>query len=338
MVPRETLIGEVTKAAKKFSMEIVFHYPPELFNLLVDTIPLLCRSKDDVLIFFRGAGVDHVVLDDLRQRVKTDKASINKYEITRTVLTRLNSRGEETLRERRVVLRRITEFEDFSSCWPDDQLKAKGLVAEIRRVVDVKDSFTRMRSEREQERQQRIAEKARKDSEKQAHKAALEEIKRDWYPWFGKFGDENRQKRGKALEEILNRLFKVYGISVRESFRIVSDEGLGVTEQIDGVIELNGNLYLVEMKWIEEPINVEHVSRHLVRVYHRGFSRGIFISASTITPPALKICRDALQRTVIFICLLEELVRLLEEQRDLVAFLKEKENAAIIDLNPYKHL
>lgn len=35
-----------------------FHYPPEIFNLLVDTIPLLCRSKRDVIGFFQGAGVN----------------------------------------------------------------------------------------------------------------------------------------------------------------------------------------------------------------------------------------------------------------------------------------
>lgn len=33
-----------------------YHYPPELLSLLVDTIPLLCRSKNDVVVFFRGAG------------------------------------------------------------------------------------------------------------------------------------------------------------------------------------------------------------------------------------------------------------------------------------------
>lgn len=37
--------------------DITFHYPPELCNLLVDVVPLLNRSKPDVLMFFRGAGV-----------------------------------------------------------------------------------------------------------------------------------------------------------------------------------------------------------------------------------------------------------------------------------------
>lgn len=32
--------------------DITFHYPPELFNLLVDVVPLLNRSKQDVLVFY----------------------------------------------------------------------------------------------------------------------------------------------------------------------------------------------------------------------------------------------------------------------------------------------
>ncbi len=31
---------------------ITFHYPPELFNLLVDTIPRLNRGKKDLFLFF----------------------------------------------------------------------------------------------------------------------------------------------------------------------------------------------------------------------------------------------------------------------------------------------
>src|SRR5689334_15097892 len=123
-------------------MDISFHYPPELFSLLVDCIPLLCRSKRDVILFFKGAGVLPPVTNDLVRRINQDRDSISKYEITRKVLERLNEKGERTLRERREVLKRVVEWEDFSTCWPNDRLKAQGLVAEIRRVVNVKDSFT----------------------------------------------------------------------------------------------------------------------------------------------------------------------------------------------------
>src|SRR5438270_13116615 len=114
-------------------MEITYHYPPELFSLLVDTVPLLCRSKKDVLLLFRGAGVSTAHFTDLENRLRLDKNAVNKYEIVRTILTRLNERGADALGERRELLRRVVEFEDFSTCWANDQLKAKGLVGEIGR-------------------------------------------------------------------------------------------------------------------------------------------------------------------------------------------------------------
>src|SRR5690606_10958117 len=126
-------------------MDIPYHYPPELLQLLIDTIPRLCRSREDVLLFFRGAGVPERELAPLRTRVRAKEQGLHKFAIARTVLSWLNDLGEGALRERREVLRRVVELDDFSTCWPEDQLKAKGLVAEIQRVINVKDSFTRIR-------------------------------------------------------------------------------------------------------------------------------------------------------------------------------------------------
>jgi len=203
-------------------MNIIFHYPPELMSLLIDSIPLLCRSKRDVLLFFKGAGVDVTLTDDLAIRVNQDPDNINKYEIVRTVLTRINEKGEATVRERREILKRITEFEDFSTCWPADQLKAKGLVAEIRRVVNVKDSFTRMHQEREEERKKRQAEQQAKLEEAQRRRDRLSAVKADL---FSLFGEQNSQKRGKTLESILNCLFEASGILIREAFTLIRFPG-----------------------------------------------------------------------------------------------------------------
>ncbi len=314
-------------------MDIVFQYPPELFQLLIDTIPLLFRSKRDVLTFFKGAGTDSELLEDLWQRVEQSRETITKYEITRTALTRLNSKGENTLRERREILKRVTQFEDFSTCWAEDQLKAKGLVAEIRRVINVKDTFTRITQELEKERQQKAAQHQKQVEEKRRKTEALQGLKQNFYALFSM---TDKQKRGTLLEKILNRLFEVYGILIREAFKLTDDDGKGTVEQIDGAIEIDGQVYFVEMKWVEGAVNVDHVSRHLVRIYHRGFSRGMFISASGYTGPAIGICREALQKTVVVLCTLEELVRLLEQEKDLRHFLKDKINTAVLDKNPFK--
>jgi len=314
------------------SAEIIHHYPPELLKLLVDTIPLLCPSKRDVLVFFKGAGVASAITADLAHKVATDKDSVNKYEIVREVLVRLNDKGETALRERREILKRVVEFEDFSTCWANDQLKAKGLVGEIRRVVDVKDSFGRMRQEQEAERKQRIDPEQQRRSAQKERKAKLELVKKDLYSLFGM---TDPQKRGKQLEGVLNRLFATGGILVREAFTRVAPTGEGVVEQIDGVIEMDGEIYLVEMKWWDKPLGTGEVSQHLVRVFSRNCARGLLISYSGYTDPAIAICRESLSRMVVALCGLQEVVQLLEREDDLVEFLKKKVRAAVIDKNPH---
>jgi len=241
-------------------MSVEFQYPPDLFSLLVDTIPLLCRSKQDVIVFFKGAGVPPTMTNDLVRKINKDKDSIKKYEIARTVLTRINEKGDSTLVLRREVVRRVVEFENFSSCWASDQLKAKGLVSEVRRLVNVKDSFTRMNQEREEERRKHQVERQAKQEEAQRRQAKLVVIKADL---FSLFGETNSQKRGKALEGVLNRLFDISGILVRDAFTITGLEGEGIVEQIDGVIEIDSNMYLVEMKWWDKPLGTAEVSQHV---------------------------------------------------------------------------
>src|SRR5882757_3340029 len=139
-------------------MDISFHYPPELLNLLNETLPKLCKSKNDLLLFFQGAGVGKELLTPYQSLLRNNKDGFNKYHVTRELLAKLNQLGERSLRERREILKRVTEFHDFSVCWEADQAPARGLVAQIRELVNVKDSFTRMNIEREQERKARLAE------------------------------------------------------------------------------------------------------------------------------------------------------------------------------------
>ncbi len=312
-------------------MNIEYHYPTDLLQLLIETIPLLCKSKQDVLMFFTSTGIDDTVLKDLKERVRLNKDSISKYEIVRVVLTRLNEKGELALRERREILRRVVEREDYSTCWEDDRLKAQGLVAQIQKLVNAKDTLTKINLEREAERKQRQAEEREKREAAQRQKAELAEIYRDLCSLFGA---TNPHKRGKQSEKILNRLFRTDGLSVREDFTVVGCEGEGIVEQIDGVVDIHKHFYLVEMKWWKDPLGRAEVSEHLVRIYHRGQARGIFISESGYSDPAIQVCREALQRTVVVLCELQEIISLLEQGGSLIKLLEAKIEAAMFDKNP----
>lgn len=315
-------------------MDITFHYPPELLQLLVDAVPKLCKSKPDLLLFFQGAGIAKATLQPYADLLRTNKETFYKYRVTRDVLAKINEQGEAGLRVRRELLRRVTEFEDFSVCWENDRAAARGLVAQIRDLVNVKGSFTRMRIEKDEEKRQRQEERELAVRQLAERRARGDKIKAKL---FSLFGETDAHKRGKALERVLNELFDFYGISVREAFTIKGKCGEGVIEQIDGLIELDGHLYLVEMKWWNTSIGVAEVAPHLVRVFTRGDQvRGVFISYSDFTEPAITQCRDALARgTVIVMATLQELVAVLDSDRELRKWLTAKAHAAIVDKEPY---
>lgn len=315
-------------------MDISFHYPPELFKLLTDAIPKLCKSKHDLLVFFKGAGVSRTILEPYEKLLMTDKASFNKYQVAREILTRLNEQGEGTLRVRRELLKRVTEIEDYSICWDNDRAAARGLVAQICHVINVKDSFTRMRMEKDDETRKRIREEEVSARKRLDLKARRDKVKA---ALFALFSEQDAHKRGKQLEQVMNDLFACHGILVREAFTVRGNCGEGVIEQIDGLIELDGYLYLVEMKWWRTPIGVGDIAPHLVRVFNRGGqARGLFISYTEFTEPAISQCRDALVRgAVVVLATLEEIVSLLNAEGDLKAWLKTKLNAAIVDKQPF---
>ena len=224
-------------------------------------------------------------------------------------------------------------MQNFDTCWPDDQLKAKGLVASIREVVNQKDAFTRMNNEREEERRQRVQQQHTARDAKQKKLKDIETAKAAFYALFAP--TDNPQARGKKLESALNEIFRAYGILVQEAFHLVGSDGEGIVEQVDGVIEHKNSLYFVEMKWHREPVGKGHISEHLVRLIGRAEARGFVISASDYTEPAIHTAREFLQHKLVALIQLNELVQLLERGDELSDFLTAKVNAAQIHKNPF---
>jgi len=314
-------------------MDTSYQFPPELTQLLIDTIPLLCRSKNDVLLFFRGAGTADALMADLQAKLVRDRSAVNKYELARSIIERLNAKGDACLRQRRELLKRVSEFEDFSTCWPNDQLKAKGLVGEVQRVINVKDSFTRMSKEREAERAERVRAAERQRQQEDRKRAQLQEAKNDLYALFSL--EDKPQERGILLEKAINGLFSASGILVKENFKRREPDSSKVIEQIDGVVELDGRLYLVEMKWVAEKIGVDLMAQHLVRLFSRADTRGLFIATNGFTDTAIAQCREALSQKIMALCGLDEIVALLEAEGNLNELLRKKVRAAELDKEPY---
>jgi hypothetical protein len=311
-------------------MDPEYHYPPDLFALVEEAIVALFKGKQAMLTFFRGAGVPNIMLEDLDGRVRENPDAIRKIEIARTILRRLNEGGDRTLRARREVLRRITETEDFSSSWPEDRERAENLVGRIRHVTNAKDALTRIELERQAEASRRREQAEERLQLQRTRVAAREALRRDLAALFG---ESDPHLRGKLLEPVLGRLFESAGCRVREAF-VVRAVHAGVIEQIDGVIELDGNLYLVEVKWYTERLGTNEIAPALVRIFGRAGARGIILSASGFTEPAVIETSNALAQKVVVLCELEEVVALLESGGDPVEWLRDKVHAAIADKRP----
>jgi restriction system protein len=313
-------------------LDEAFHYPPDLLEQLVDTIPLLCKSKVAILNFFRGAGVPAEDYSDIQTELKMDRQAHNKFGIARTILTRLNQRGDNGLKARREVIKRVVEFEDFGTTWEGDRMRAKGQVASVRERVNMQDAFTRMSIERERE-------AAKHREEQAAHQAFVRQradtIQKAKDQLFALFAERNPQLRGKMAEKALNDVFAAFGISIREAFVLSGDSGEGVVEQIDGVVEIDGSIYLVEMKWLASNAGTGDVSQHMVRVMGRNGARGIFIANPGYTEAAIKVVRESLSAMTIVLVTLEEIVIALTRGDDVAELLRKKVHAAVIDRNPF---
>jgi hypothetical protein len=90
------------------------------------------------------------------------------------------------------------------------------------------------------------------------------------------------QERGYAFEKFLTTLFNAFGLQARSPFRLVG-------EQIDGSIDFDGNIYLIEAKWQNALIgNTELLGLHGKVGGKATWSRGIFISFSGFSDDGLE--------------------------------------------------
>ena len=159
------------------------------------------------------------------------------------------------------------------------------------------------------------------------------QVKKEFYAVYG-IKDDARGK-GLAFERVLNKIFALDGLLVRDAFTLRGNKGEGVVEQIDGVIELDHHLYLVEAKWQSNNLGPGDVAQHMMRVAHRGEVRGLYIVEPGFTHAAIALARDELQRKVIVLGLIRELYELFETGGSISNWLREKVRRAQLDREPH---
>lgn len=115
---------------------------------------------------------------------------------------------------------------------------------------------------------------------------------------------------------------------------VTGDNGEGVIEQIDGAVEIDGRIYLVEMKWWDKPLGRAEVSPHLVSVYGRAEVGGIFISNSGYHGSAVTEYKTALAQRTVILVELQEVVTVLEQDLPLLDLIRPKIQEATLSKQP----
>ena len=152
-------------------------------------------------------------------------------------------------------------------------------------------------------------------SEKSKRAQDLDDIKAAFYALAKA---TNRQNAGLEFERVLNRLFALFSLKPRLSYRITG-------EQIDGSFELDSEIYLVEAKW-----ESTHLSEAPLLVFRgkieakSSFTRGVFIAANGFTPDAIKAITQGKQPNF-FLIDGYDLTLALEGHLDLMHMLREKQ-------------
>ncbi len=107
----------------------------------------------------------------------------------------------------------------------------------------------------------------------------LDEIRSDFLALYALAG---RQEAGLRFEGLLTRLFTLFDLQPKGPFRV---EG----EQIDGSIDLDREVYLVEAKWTTEKVNEAALLVLRGKIEGKSqFTRGIFLSVNGYTPEAVQ--------------------------------------------------
>jgi hypothetical protein len=273
----------------------------------------------------RPAGVpEDLIRTFVKGRDAATGAALTKRQGGAAILEELSRDGRDGAVVRKLV--------DLASNWnsfhlADNEYEARAVVQKAREMVGVLAAASESeRIEHERLTRER-AERQRKDKEtvlKQQSAlllAQFDEASRN---------DGDPQQRGYLLQDMLNRLFDLHGITIVKAF--VRNEG---AEQIDAAFELEGWHYLVECRWRAKLANIRELDGLSGQLGRSGKqTMGLFLSINGWSDNVVPTMKQNQDKSII---LMEgyDLRTVLSQPLDLRRLLKAKLSALNLQSEPY---
>ena len=198
----------------------------------------------------------------------------------------------------------------------DGQQKYEEAVAALATLQKQVGPYRQLRSEEQEADRHRREEDAR-NAVQRATREKLLELKQLLYELAA---EVDHQKRGYALEKLLSRLFALYDIDAKASFRIIG-------EQLDGGFTFENTEYLFEAKWRNEKSNVADLDSFAGKIGRKlENTLGLFLSVNGFQDSAIKTYSQ--NRPALFLMDGSDLSAVLEDRIGLPELLPRKRQHA----------
>ena len=274
--------------------DISVHLPFEIRNQIIQCIGSCFHYKDNVEAFFISCGVN-------KNLASKDK-SLAKFVWARSLLADLDDIEDGFEIQKRILteLCKLRNLPDKDAPNPDAGLSALRKLKElaVANKLEIEDEKTHgnYRKQMNEEKTKIIQDRAK----------VLNELKNDF---ASSIISVDRQKAGYSLEDILEKLFSIFNLDYRKSYKTV-------TQQIDGSFKFEGFNYLVEAKWRTDQPSEGEIGEFKRKVDTKlDSTRGIFVSISGFRDEVVK-CFDGQGSNILFFSG-EDITHILEGRMDL---------------------
>ena len=196
----------------------------------------------------------------------------SKYVMVRSILTELDSRGEQGIRVQHNVVRELAGVRTVTD--PSvDRKAAQEALDDLRKTAREEGVLEDPEAKAaEVSRQKRAATKARISAVEDQHRE-LEKVCERYRTLVT--SDGAPQERGYELEDLIGELFNLYRIPYHAPYRT------GTVEQTDGFFTFNGFQYLIESRWRRNPPTLSDLRAFSLKVEAKIEStRGLFVSVA----------------------------------------------------------
>lgn len=252
-------------------------FRPHIIDMLETGLSECFKFHNALDNFVLRAGLSQPRLADARERAEQRSKESGRFQkapkrfVAQEILRDLASGTSD---DDRLTANFITALckGQFADATPDGLAVVEGLKAE--RIEEGREAAERRA---EKQREQRTAEV------QQERAAATQHAKREKYreAFLQLCAMTDAQQRGFQLERFLNGFLDFEGLNPRSSFKIIG-------EQIDGSFAWSASTYLVEAKWVKDPVAGAEFGAFIYKIGGKTLdTRGLYISINGYSRQAM---------------------------------------------------